>query len=263
MLFQISAARRLAESWGLPIVANMTFTREFIGGSTKLFVQELLQELNIKCADEKTLFHGAEILKARVAGIPIMSDWNARRLLEEIAPRDRALITGYFQNWTLFREDIIRLLPTLRNLLHQRVGESAQGNRGAIHLRLGDYSSLQSIYGDLSDTYISASLEKLAPGPPAATPPIRVFSNDLELAAKRLRDFPYEFEFVAEPDPVAALVALSHSNWIIGSNSTFSWWAAAVGDFAPLSLPTPYLLKRTLNSKIDLNSPNVLPVSRT
>lgn len=262
MLFQIAAARRLVKSSGVPIVANMAFTAGFIEGSAKEFVLKLLAELNITLTDARPVTHVEEVLKAKLAGVPVIGDGNARKAIDKIAPRKGAMMSGYFQDWSLFQDDILALLPPVRNLLERSTNEPTWAPGGSIHLRLGDYASLRRIYGEVTNSYISASLSRFAPDPISEALPIRVFSNQLKLAQTNLKGLPYDFEFVDEPDPLTSLRALSSSSWIVGSNSTFSWWAAAIGGFTRLSLPSPYLLKKRLDSRIKLNSPNVLQLPR-
>lgn len=262
MLFQIAAARRLAQSTSLPIVANLTFTRGFIEGSAKEFVLKLLAELNIALTNTKTNTHVEEVLRAKLAGVPLIGDGNAPKLIESVAPRRGAMMSGYFQDWSLFEDDIRDLLPHVRNLLDRNTSEPVGPPRGSIHLRLGDYASYRRIYGAITESYIAMSLSRFAIDSSSEVHTIRVFSNELRVAESFLEGLPYDFEFVDEPDPLTSLRALSGSSWIVGSNSTFSWWAAAIGGFTSLALPSPFLIRKRLNSRIKLNSPNVLQVPR-
>jgi hypothetical protein len=96
--------------------------------------------------------------------------------------------------------------------------------RSAIHLRRGDYLESPNL-GTTSNHYYLKSLKLLQK---RGITHIRVFSDDIEFAeawAKSylIRDF--EIDVDSELEPISALKEMSRFQFIVTSNSTFSFWA--------------------------------------
>jgi hypothetical protein len=152
-------------------------------------------------------------------------------------------LSGYFQCYDYF--DYLKknnILPPLavhdpsdwylseRNLLQS-------GNPIAVHIRRGDYLLNQnSFIGALSVDYyrnaISLILERLAGA--QSKVPIWVFSDDPALVKDEFSEhLDHSFRFVDPPknsDPAESMFLMSMARALVISNSTFSWWAAALGD---------------------------------
>lgn len=123
----------------------------------------------------------------------------------------------------------------------------------AVHVRRGDYKSLQDSYGLLSLDYYNACLDKIrATG---INLPIYVFSDDIGVAKEILGDtWGNTVNWVEPPqnsDPAESLLLMSRAKVNIIANSTFSWWGAALNResnvvYAPKkwfkNLPDPELL---------------------
>jgi hypothetical protein len=120
------------------------------------------------------------------------------------------------------------------------------GNYAAVHIRLGDFVPAQPdqiITGRVANMRISlAWYERVIRRVRSVFPdlPIHIFSDGREqelaellaLSGVRLR---------REPTDIADLLALAQAKLLIGSNSTFSRWAAFLGDMPSIWLKTKLL----------------------
>jgi hypothetical protein len=142
-------------------------------------------------------------------------------------------INGYYQSWRYLgycRELKIEdpKLGTFSDwykcLREKIISEKAIG----IHVRRGDYLSLTDSFGILGDAYYNDALN-MAQVKNSDTN-VYVFSDDIKRAQAL---FPgSKFNFVSEPlGSMAAesMFLMSQCSTLIIANSSFSWWAAALG----------------------------------
>jgi hypothetical protein len=121
-------------------------------------------------------------------------------------------------------------------------------NPVVIHIRRGDYLlEKNSFIGALSAQFFISALELIkneteSDGDPR---PIWVFSDQPSLVRDELAAF-MEFdlaEFIEAPtysDPAESLILMSYASSLIISNSTFSWWAAALSQGSTIVAPTKW-----------------------
>lgn len=133
---------------------------------------------------------------------------------------------GYFQR---FNENQIRTaIPLLNSYLQEVAINSDVFNRHkilnekyqVIHIRRGDYS--ESKFGLLHFSFYFHSL--------AENLPLVVCTDDTSLASE-IESY-FQPEVIFSPDNSSAwesIAVISNASYIIGSNSTFSWWASVVG----------------------------------
>jgi hypothetical protein len=152
-------------------------------------------------------------------------------------------LSGYFQCHHYFdylREN--KILPPLA--IHDpsdwylsEMKLLTSGNPIAVHIRRGDYLLNQnSFIGALSIDYyrnaISLILDRLVSDD--SNVPIWVFSDDPGLVKDEFsKQLDHNFRFVDPPkdsDPAESMFLMSKARAIVISNSTFSWWSAALGD---------------------------------
>lgn len=100
----------------------------------------------------------------------------------------------------------------------------------SIHYRLGDYFDNLHALGVLDLAYYKKALSKLSLFSPHE---LLVFSDSPEKAAQLLKRTLPKFTLVDDSgaaSPLEILIALGSSDHIILGNSTFSWWAAYIGN---------------------------------
>jgi len=160
------------------------------------------------------------------------SIWNAARYLNGPIPLkaraadDELLPLGYYLNekhWRHHEAEVKRILgytPETAAEAASFVGPDAC----AIHLRRGEKRLCQHKYGfSFPITYIKTALARV----PKSVRKL-VFSDEPEWALLMLRSIGIEAENgeTGIVHPIQAMARISACRWIVGSNSTFSWWGA-------------------------------------
>ncbi len=157
-----------------------------------------------------------------------------------LTPRNRARFVGYFQSWKYSENSIDFLRTSIRNYqpqsrwLNSRLTDlNKNGPWFALHIRRGDYLSAQSqrAHGLLPLEYYASALSKMSTALPEARPV--VFSDDPESAREMADSLNSNMEIF---DPIAGgsnlenLIIMSNASGIITANSSYSWWAARLGE---------------------------------
>jgi hypothetical protein len=137
------------------------------------------------------------------------------------------MIAGYFQSSKWFRgyEDEIR------DLYSALCSEHREDWLAAIHIRLGDYMK-----EDIARTHRTPSVDyirKAVGSLPATITTLEVFSDDPDLAEKRIKEAGIpegiELRIMRNIDEVATIRRITEATAFIMSASSFSWWAAWLG----------------------------------
>jgi len=145
--------------------------------------------------------------------------------------RKPVVINSYCSSPAYFpdcQEELAKQISHIRNPSQwylQAVGEVSENSPIALHVRLGDYKNLGSIYGRPDPEYYANAVnlitEKLGERP------IWLFSDEPELASKILENHITISKVI---DPNASNRAIEHLNLlgrcqgIVCANSSFSWW---------------------------------------
>jgi hypothetical protein len=120
------------------------------------------------------------------------------------------------------------------------------GNYAAVHIRLGDFAPEQPdqiITGRVANMRISLTwYERVIRRVRSIFPdlPVHIFSDGREQELAELLAVP-GVSLRQEPTDIADLLALAQAKLLIGSNSTFSRWAAFLGDMPSIWLKTKLL----------------------
>jgi hypothetical protein len=129
-----------------------------------------------------------------------------------------------------------------------------------VHVRLGNYSGLEESFGALSDEYFRNAIREALTEESSKIEQIYLYSDDVDKA--------YEYLTLMEwgvPVKLAGknsgmtdeeiLVLMSNSESLVISNSTFSWWAAALGN-QDKRVYAPSKWFKGMNDPIDLYPPH-------
>ena len=188
---------------------------------------------------------------------------------EVLAVRPGTHLWGYFASW--------RYLPTAANEVRQRIlasprlSEWAQAQRSlatttgcvGLHVRRRDYLRLSSTYGHVAPVYYRRALDHIRTV--GHDGPTWLYSDDPDGAVAFLSGVVNVDEVVVPPadsSSLDSLVAMSGSTALVIANSTYSWWAAFVGD-APgrtVIAPRPMWANQALPEPRDMLLPTWLTI---
>lgn len=178
--------------------------------------------------------------------------------------RPGTTLVGYFQSPRYFpdvADDLVRALLAREETDQERQILAAYAARPAItlHLRRGDYLSVSPERQFVASVAYARRAVALLAAMGIDTP-IRVFSDSIDLVKRELAGVQREMEFVEDDGSLSVwstLKAMSAGQALIMSNSSFSWWAAALmrakNPAAPVIAPRPWTSSGT--AKADLLEP--------
>lgn len=268
-LFQIFALEDLALSWQrYPIVNVSWYDLEFLKDKAISPRKYELQEFS-------TFGH-----------IPIESahDFGKIRLLREnLASRSSSLLAPALGYQIEFSKDYLGIIKWRRNvdlmgyfikgnrLRHRRQEISTRLNNFkskdwlnhpdfqdfksskvlSIHVRLSDYTNYPEIFGVTNLNYFQRGIELLKANG-AETSNIWVFTDDCTKVKEFLGDAFSVKKIMCPCSPLTSvqqLLLMSRSNWLVCSNSTFSWWAGFLSNPLETSVVFPSEYMRGISSK--------------
>ena len=168
------------------------------------------------------------------------------------------LLSGYWQNFTYWSNDLKYELRLERDQLHKVLNEMKSESPVVFHYRLGKlYNKWEHGWGALSPNYLLNALATLENSIHNSLV-VWVFSNDLMEAKKLLEPLdctPYKLFFIDDSkfSPAEIVVLFSKAKILICSNSTLSIVAAKIGDVEKVIVPSE--LSKNGHENIEL--PNI------
>lgn len=172
-------------------------------------------------------------------------------------------VRGFFQDFEIARDFIDAFsknplsLKFESRILEEYTSNLEFSNTLGIHMRRGDYLNYKDSYGVLSDEYYVKALHKALEKYDFDR--IMIFTDSPNL----VRDFssnmllPAEIVTAQELSTSETLILMSRCMGLITSNSTFSFWAAALSDHNKVLTPFPWFKsKDAWLSSSNLNNPN-------
>ena len=160
-------------------------------------------------------------------------------------------LKGYFQSWKYFRNVGDAIRNELRQVKEPSSWFVSEVNRMeasecvvAIHVRRGDYLNLRTrrFHGVLDKSYYSRALMLLGPGFESCE--FWVFSDEPD-STSFIHELVGTKRFVRsiyppiDSKPIESLVLMSKSHHLISANSSFSWWAAYLGEQSGRTVVVP------------------------
>jgi hypothetical protein len=173
-------------------------------------------------------------------------------------------LRGYFQSWRYFEEvsssirSSIRMDETTSD--YDKLSKMfEEGKYLCIHVRRGDYLQAQEHHGLTSKEYFHRAIEIATSV--ADINQIAVFSDDIESAKKLINSADLYISEKELPSSAETLLLMSKNEALIGSNSSFSWWAAYIGDSESRLriFPRPWFAESKLDTR-DLLPQNWLTI---
>ncbi len=158
-------------------------------------------------------------------------------------------LRGYFQSWKYFEESAAQIRGELHSIrspstwfLEQAATGATQEDWVGVHVRRGDYLNpeVRKVHGILDHEYYDRALNLIETR--HGIRPIKVFSDDIRTAQQLFKGSGRSIEFIEPPSdasPIESLVLLSKGQSIITANSSFSWWAAWLGQTESRTVVVP------------------------
>lgn len=170
-------------------------------------------------------------------------------------------LNGYFQSWKYFEKYSQDIKTQLISLVEksqqyvQLVEEFENRPSISVHVRRGDYVNLASFHGLTSRRYYRQAISLASRH--LIKPSLFVFTDDIEMAKEVIDQ---DARFIGPKDLVSPnenIDLMARADALIGSNSSFSWWAAWLGDKEDKIniFPRPWFTNEQKNTK-DLLPPN-------
>lgn len=168
--------------------------------------------------------------------------------LVELNFKRSTFFEGYWQSYLYFKDfaKIIRtdLKEPLQKIIknHELLPEIVKSNSVAVHFRFFDEDDIDS-NANLCNEYYQKAIGVINSN--NTRPIYYIFSDNISRAKETLHKIlgSTDVHFVDNTycDPIIDLALMSSCKHIITSNSSFSWWAAWLGDHENKQVLTPYV----------------------
>ena len=151
-------------------------------------------------------------------------------------------IFGYFQTYKYLEHPEVRkivdslFLDSVSEWYDKCSSEMLEIPTISVHIRRGDYINVKDSFGVLSCSYYNSAINSMLENSSINYARVLVFSDDID-AAKQIFgqldiSLPVQFAQPPQDSPEETLLLMSKSDALVISNSTFSWWAAQLGNNA-------------------------------
>ena len=253
-------ARMVSQNCDGKMAVTHRYTRALEDEMSMRAISSICTRLDFDLGNHGKASHSIDLAKKFFQGRRLLlesSDLNS--LFAKSRQRKRWAISGYFQDNEVLESQVEHVARLMRLHLdsNSQLGSSSPDKFIGLHVRLGDYTALTSIYGKSSPRYYRNALSILQRK--GERLPIVVVSDDKDGAMQFVSQFLDKSEFEMAPNagsPIEDFALLSRAQHLIAPSSTFSWWASRVGNSETIFLPSPLLLDSKKNRRINLNSPN-------
>ena len=164
-------------------------------------------------------------------------------------------LNGYFQSWKYFEKYSQDIKAQILNLkdpskeYSQLFNELKDRPSISVHVRRGDYVNLTDFHGLTSRRYYCQAISLASKH--LIQPRLFVFTDDIEMAKEVIDQ---DARFIGPNDLVSPnenIDLMARADALIGSNSSFSWWAAWLGDKEDKIniFPRPWFTNEQKNTK--------------
>ncbi len=168
-------------------------------------------------------------------------------------------LIGYFQSWkhhdfvsTHTEMDLLKPFATFTEEFLSKEGVNVSSDI-AVHIRRGDYVSLQNTFGLLDRDYYHDALNAL--GYESKTDKVWVFTDATEEQVGQIFDLREMKVRILSPSDgysdIEHLALMAKFRRIVVANSSYSWWAAKLSQVDP-KVVAPYNWYKSMKKPIDL-----------
>lgn len=257
-LFQMAAAYHVSSVSGLQIQLDVSEMAARKAGRLPGTARELHLTRVFPQIEAVTDSTGNPAAMALSPGHEKLMLWNLARprLIEEryeLMCATEVRMKGNWQSWQEYSTTFFAFSSMAKKAFDSLAScdePSLEPSSVAMHMRFGDYLG-SSKYRRLGPSYFERALNSLTPLPSN----LIICSDDTDKARQLVKDIHVEFKHVAYFSSVDAIqdfnrLRLAKSGFV-GSNSTFSWWAAALGQAEKVVMPRSWFTLRSGRSSRD------------
>ena len=239
-MFQYALGRVLAEKHGVPLVLDASWFNSAGWSEVSHFLKLPIKAKVIRpCSlGSRALrnYYGKHFWEYR--GVPVLREPGDDQSFDSRflnAPAD-CMLFGYFQSPLYFQKIADPLRAELNSLIAGAVrnpgdlrAKLTDGNSVAVHVRRRDYLDLP-IFQVCDSLYYSESMRQIRARLPGAR--FFIFSDDPEWCRSEFREVDQEVidSGEAAANPLHDLHLMSLASHHIIANSSYSWWAAWLGE---------------------------------
>lgn len=246
-LFQICFGKMLSDATATPTVYDAI---EYKYRSTKATRQLEIPDifgLKIESKSNAIISHSPEIIlkfmERRVIPVYHANRYKYSNFVREgveiydsgIELKSNSYYIGNFISYKYWNNKTQHILSWISNLMneHLDLNKNILDSTIGIHVRRGDYlenDKVRNLHGYCTDEYYLDALDKII----QANSSIKrvLLSSDSPFRTRDLRNEITKrglyIEVLDTTNPLEALTRIAKTSYFIGSNSTFSWWAAAL-----------------------------------
>jgi hypothetical protein len=253
-LFQLAAAVHL-QNEGYKISVDSLYND--LDGFRSTEIKEITEDLNIHYIKRNPIF--LRVLKNRFFRKIYLLGIRKKTIFEVenfgvpsiCRKRKHYRISGYWQTITVASQIQKRLTQSCAGLRKDEI---------ALHVRRGDYLSAQhQLHGALSGDYYLRAVANLKKK--RGSQKIVIYTDSPEIVKNEVWLSSLKGEDVTFSDslkPWETLLEMSKSSAIICSNSTFSWWAAFIGEDKDVVMPSKWFKESVLPESLRLPGSSII-----
>jgi hypothetical protein len=229
-LFQIAAGYAYARKWDKKLIINTTHWTASQGNHPDTYKDTIFKNF------EYGTYHTRDIIHI-----------HEKRFNYDELPyhHGSVALNGYFQSLKYFEEYKDEFILKL-NLPKIIVQKFEGDNTIAFHIRRGDYLKYPDIHYICDTKYFEYFFDIFMPEHIKGTK-ILVFTDSPEYVTEEFKN--KEFHIIHSESDVKELAYMSQCDIIIGSNSSFSWWASLIGN-KPCYFPSKWFKNEIDHSDI-------------
>jgi hypothetical protein len=249
-LFSYAYARYLTSRFNLQLVLDGSITERVLGRPADIFEFALGGESQLCIKDYSTLGLNTNRLMWKYPILRSLSNrkqsqvlsWDSDFLRYKSGGRLRGLFQGAAALEAVEKDknSLYKLKNSSSNfkMLSKEINEKQVLS---IHFRRGDYRNYQDNFWLLSAEYYQSAFNQVShnelPGE------VWLFSDEPETALSELNKVGIKIHQIVAPNDISVaetLKLMSLSKYLISANSTFSWWAGALGEAIEVISPRPW-----------------------
>ena len=252
-LFSYAYATNLVKLFDMKLILDGSVTERVLGRQADLFEFALSGEPQRSQEDYSSFGLNINRLLWRYPLTRLASERNQSQVLSWDVNISRfktgGRLRGFFQGQEALdavneeKEKLFALKNPSSNFMNLSQ-EIIEKNVTSIHVRRGDYRGYIENFGLLSASYYASAIKENSPDDSSSE--IWLFSDEPDATLSELKSVGIQVNHVVSPTEVSVaetLKLMSLSKKLITANSTFSWWAGALGENIEIVVPQPWYRK--------------------